>query len=251
MYKAHMCKIDRKHTEVVCRHQMALAARFTEDFITEIGLDEAGRGSFWGPLTAGAVVIPLECTEEQQLLVAQLRDSKKISPKKRVTLAQKIRELLPLSAVGMVHAAEINQHGIQWANVEAFRRAMMGLSVVDVSACRLLVDGTLPVDTWAGEQHVIVEGDNQYMAIAAASILAKVSHDQWIEEYAEVNPACQEQYDIVHSKGYGTAKHRAAIQLYGGHELHRDAFIQNWLPGVDQATRVKKSKKKEGCLIRF
>jgi len=236
---------------------MTLAARFTEDSLTEIGLDEAGRGSFWGPLTAGAVVIPLECTDEQQALVAQLRDSKKISPKKRVILAQKIRELLPLAAVGMVTAAEINEHGITWANVEAFRRALAGLSFVEantLSTCRLLVDGTLPVDTWAGEQHIIVEGDNQYMAIAAASILAKVSHDQWIEDYGAAHPACDERYDIVKSKGYGTAKHRAAIQLYGGHELHRDAFIQNWLPGVDQATRVtriKRSNKKEECLIRF
>jgi len=225
-----------------------LASRFKDDSIIEIGIDEAGRGSFWGPIMAGAVIIPSDYTDEQGTLVGQLRDSKKISPKKRLVLAEQIKQLLPHTAVGIVHANEINLHGITWANMEAFRRAIDGLHLENVMSSRLLIDGTLPIDTWTGEQQMIIEGDNQYMAIAAASILAKVQHDLWIQEYCVEHPECNERYDLLKSKGYGTVKHREAIKLYGGHELHREIYIQNWLPGTSRAV---KSKKKEGCLIKF
>ena len=74
-----------------------LSSRFKDDLIVEIGIDEAGRGSFWGPIMAGAVILPDESlwTEKQQALFMQLRDSKKISPKKRERLAQAIKSLLP------------------------------------------------------------------------------------------------------------------------------------------------------------
>ena len=164
---------------------MSLQSRFKDDSMIEIGVDEAGRGSVWGPIVAGATIIPPESewTDEQRELMVQLRDSKKISPKKRDKLYEQIKELLPYFAVGIVGADEINLNGIQWANREAFRRAIYGIQVEHVETCRLLVDGTLPLDKWSGEQEVIVEGDNQYMAIAASSILAKVEHDRWIQDY--------------------------------------------------------------------
>ena len=233
---------------------MQVQPRFKEDLLIEIGIDEAGRGSFWGPIMAGAVVIPPESewTTEQRALLVQMRDSKKISPKKRELLADKIKELLPKVAIGMVNASEINEHGITWANMEAFRRAVYGLELEDVVKCRLIIDGTLAIDKWIGEQHVIVEGDNKFMAIAASSILAKVTHDRWIQTYCEENPECNDRYDLAKSKGYGTAKHRDGIKLYGGHELHRELYIQNWLP---ESTHKAKSKKKvkdtDKCLITF
>ena len=118
------------------------------------------------------------------------------------------------------------------------------------------MDGILPFDGWKGEQELVVEGDSQYLAIAAASILAKVEHDRWIQEYCSPHPECQERYDLLKSKGYGTAKHREGIRVHGGHELHRTLYIQNWLPG---ATRKPKTYKKKGsetneedkCLIKF
>ena len=243
----------------------ALASRFKDDSIIEIGIDEAGRGSFWGPIMAGAVVIPTELTVAQKELVLQFRDSKKISPKKRARIAGQMKELLPQWAVGIVHADEINAHGITWANMEAFRRAANGIPLVDsMNNCRLLIDGTLAIDTWDGVQECIIEGDGSYMAIAGASILAKVAHDEWIQKYCEDHPGCDEQYALVKSKGYGTAAHREGIKLYGGHELHRVLYIQHWLPG---ATHVQKSKSKskskskeqgkdnavvtEKCLIKF
>lgn len=239
--------------------QSMLLSRFKDDSSIEIGIDEAGRGSFWGPIMAGAIVIPLELTDIQRTLVEQLRDSKKISPKKRLLLAQQIKELIPLSAVGIVHADEINKNGITWANMEAFRRAVAELRINNVEECRLIIDGTLAIDKWNGEQHVIIEGDNKYMAVAAASILAKVEHDKWIQEYCIMHPECNERYDLVKSKGYGTLTHRNGIKLYGGHLLHRVLYIQNWLPGVSHKIQSKKPKKIDGnrdnrdneCLIKF
>lgn len=227
---------------------MSLQSRFAQDTITEIGIDEAGRGSFWGPLMAGAVVLPQEWTDEQRTVLLQLRDSKKISPKKRVLLEAELRKQIPLCGVGIVMPNEINDQGITWANREAFRRAITSLEI-PLEGCRLLIDGILPIDTWKGDQHVIIEGDNQYIAIAAASILAKVAHDKWIHEFCEANPGCNDRYDLLRSNGYGTARHREGIRLYGGHELHRDIYIQNWLPGSTH--KEKKTKKTDVCLIQF
>jgi ribonuclease HII len=233
---------------------MSLAPRFTNDVLIEIGIDEAGRGSFWGPIVAGAVVIPPESewTDVQKALFIQFRDSKKISPKKRAKLSDEIKEQVPFFGVGVVGAEEINTLGIQWANREAFRRAFHAVPRVDHSNCRLLIDGVLSLDKWNGPQELIVEGDNQYMAIAAASILAKVAHDEWIKEYCRLHPECEERYSLCSSNGYGTAKHREGIRLYGGHELHRELYIQNWLPGTTRQEKPsKKASKSETCLIRF
>ena len=223
-----------------------LVPRFIDDTLIEVGIDEAGRGSFWGPIVAGAVVIPSERTEVQNALFAQFRDSKKISAKKRAVLSASIKEHIPQWGIGIVGAEEINQNGIQWANREAFRRAFHSVPNVDRSNCRLLIDGVLSLDKWDGLQELIVEGDNQYMAIAAASILAKVAHDEWIHEYCAKHPECEERYHLCSSNGYGTAKHREGIRLYGGHELHREQYIQRWLPGGSQ-----RGKRKESCLIRL
>jgi ribonuclease HII len=236
-----------------------LSARFKDDTVVEIGIDEAGRGSFWGPIMAGAVIIPEESswTDKQRVLLVQLRDSKKISPKKREKIADEIKELIPQSAVGVVTAQEINEKGITWANMEAFRRAVFGLGLCpeDVSKSRLIIDGVLPIDKWTSEQELEVEGDSKYLAIAGASILAKVTHDRWITQFCEDHTDCNDQYDLLKSKGYGTAKHREGIRIYGAHELHRVLYIQNWLPG---STRQVKPKKKDGpkkdpnqCLIKF
>jgi len=238
-----------------------LSARFKDDSVVEIGIDEAGRGSFWGPIMAGAVIIPEESTwtEKQRTLLSQLRDSKKISPKKRDKLADEIKELLPMTAVGVVTAQEINEKGITWANMEAFRRAVINLELCSelVSKCRLVIDGVLSIEGWNGEQkqELIVEGDSEYMAIAGASILAKVEHDRWITRYCEDHTECNDRYDLLKSKGYGTANHREGIRIYGGHELHRTLYIQNWLPGSTHKAKPRKkdTTKKDAnqCLIKF
>lgn len=234
-----------------------LSKRFKEDNTIEIGIDEAGRGSFWGPIMAGAMIIPNESTwtEKQRKLFGELKDSKKISPKKRERLADEIKELIPQSAVGIVTAEEINENGITWANMEAFRRAVQGLKLENSSECRLVIDGVLSIEGWEGEQELVVDGDAEYMAIAGASILAKVGHDKWITKFCEDNPECNDRYDLAKSKGYGTSRHREGIRNYGAHTLHRSLYIQNWLPGATQKAKPRATKTvKEDtnkCLIKF
>lgn len=255
-----------------------LLTRFNESdssTIIEIGIDEAGRGSFWGPIMAGAFIVPpqAEWNEKQKELFSQLRDSKKITPKKRERLFDLINECIVEKGIGLVTSNEINENGISWANQEAFRRAIKSIPLEsDIKDCRLIIDGILPISDWDGTQELIVEGDGKYLAIAGASILAKVSHDRWITEYCTKNTECAERYDLEKSKGYGTTKHREGIRVYGGHELHRTLYIQNWLPGVEPVIKKKRTKKislsndsnlneggerskrgecEEKCLIRF
>ena len=206
---------------------------------------------------AGAVVIPDESTwtEEQRVLLSQLRDSKKISPKKREKIADEIKELLPNTSVGIVTAVEINTNGITWSNMEAFRRALQNLNLENTYDCRLIIDGVLSIENWEGEQELIIEGDSKLLAIAGASILAKVEHDRWIKKYCEDHIDCNEKYDLIKSKGYGTANHREGIRIYGAHELHRSLYIQNWLPGATQKVKTKKKDTNKAdtnqCLIKF
>jgi ribonuclease HII len=105
-----------------------LSRRWEEDGVIEAGVDEAGRGSFWGSLYAGAVIWPPEIawTDEIRALMPNIKDSKKISPKKRDRIADDIKRLAADWAIGSVTAAEIDEHGIQWANQTAFHRALDG-----------------------------------------------------------------------------------------------------------------------------
>jgi len=228
-----------------------LQPRFKEDTVIEVGIDEAGRGSFFGPIMAGAVVWPSQSTwtPEIEKLSSELRDSKKIAPKKRERMADDIKRLATKWHVGSVSNTEIDEQGITWANQEAFRRAASGLrglrfnhdqdqdqkGLKEISEeTRLLIDGELTIHGYDGEQHVIVDGDAIYMSIAAASILAKVEHDRWIISWCDANPADAEKYSLRTSKGYGTAAHRAGLVANGVHSLHRRTFVRKYVP-ADQA----------------
>lgn len=221
----------------------------------EVGLDEAGRGCFWGPMMAGAVVWPSESdwTAEHAALAPQIRDSKKISPKKRETLAAAIERLALAWGVGVVTAAELDEKGVTWANQETFRRAIGNLkwsvasgagSDTALSTCsprdsvRLLIDGELSIDDWpADQQHTLVEGDGLFLPIAAASILAKVHHDRWTQAYCDGNAECAERYGLRTGKGYGTQVHRDGLVAHGAHELHRRTFIGRYVPAEQALAR--------------
>jgi ribonuclease HII len=217
-----------------------LSLRHSEDTKTEVGLDEAGRGCFWGPIMAGAVLWPPrdQWTQDHEAISPQIRDSKKIAPKKRLRLANDIKRLALGWAVGSVTNTEIDEKGIVWANQEAFRRALQGLEEgrpsFKSSEGRLLIDGEWLIPEWSGEQHAIVEGDNTYLSIGAASILAKVEHDLWIQAFCEKEEGMAALYDLKGSKGYGTAKHRAGLMTHGAHEGHRRTFIRKYV-SVEQA----------------
>ena len=131
-------------------------------------------------------------------------------------------------AIGIVEANEIDELGMTLANQIAFARAVEGLTV---PPDRLLVDGTIPLQAqhWPGEQHTIVDGDAEYVPIAAASIIAKVYRDTWVESWCTHNTDIAAKYSLLSSKGYGTAAHRNGLLTHGIHTLHRRLFLRKIL----------------------
>lgn len=208
-----------------------LRARHTQDTVIEAGIDEAGRGCLWGPLFAGAVVWPAEeeWSAEVREISTQIKDSKKLSAKRRGALEGAIKEVAVAWAVGRVEAAEIDVIGMTAANRLAFTRAVEGLSVVPG---RLLIDGCIGLPAVGTEQIVQPEADGTYLAVAAASILAKEGRDRIVREMCAERPELDTRYGLLSSKGYGTAKHRAAIQQYGMDAGHRRLFLRKLL-GLD------------------
>lgn len=200
----------------------------------EMGIDEAGRGCFWGPLYAGAVIWPPEdeWTDKHREVAPKVNDSKKISEKKRDLIAKEIEGALTYYGIGRVEASEIDERGMTWANQEAFRRAMRNC-YVDKVPDLLLIDGILGLPKEdAVKYQCITGGDGLYLPIAAASILAKVSRDNYVKTWSSAsdeNKAIEQRYGLLKNKGYGTAKHREGLKAHGSHEQHRSQFIRNWL----------------------
>jgi ribonuclease HII len=210
-----------------------LQIRHTNDTTIEVGIDEAGRGSLWGPLYAAAVVWipPEEMGEEQQKIAPLIKDSKKLSEKRRIALADSIKDLALDWGVGTVSPQEIDSLGMTKANQLAFTRALSKLSV---EPGRLLIDGCLSIydAPWSMVDQVVEpEADNKYLPVAAASILAKTEHDNWVKEYCNLNENISDRYDLLNNKGYGTAKHRAGILKWGEHADHRKLFLRKLYAG--------------------
>jgi ribonuclease HII len=199
----------------------------------EIGIDEAGRGCFWGPICAGAVIWPPEeeWTDEYREVAPNIKDSKKLSEKKRLSVENAIKALAIDWGVGFVDATEIDEKGMTWANQEAFRRAMSSCSS-GLEPDLLLIDGILGLPGQDVKYECIPGGDGLYLPIAAASILAKVSRDTYVKEWSSVseeNKMIASHYDLLKNKGYGTGKHREGLKAHGAHSQHRKQFIRNWL----------------------
>jgi len=197
----------------------------------EMGIDEAGRGCFWGPLYAGAVIWPSEdiWTDKHREIAPKINDSKKISEKKRDAIAEAIKVAATGWGVGRVDSYEIDEKGMTWANQEAFRRAMSNCSS-GLKPDLLLIDGILGLPK---EDNVkfqcIAGGDGLYLPIAAASIIAKVSRDTFVKEWSATNTEIESRYGLLKNKGYGTANHREGLKAHGAHEQHRKQFIRNWI----------------------
>jgi ribonuclease HII len=210
-----------------------LKIRYTEDEVIEVGIDEAGRGCFWGPMYAGAVIWAPEDTmnDEQREVAGKIKDSKKLTPKRRIALAEAIKKLAVEWSVGAVQAAEIDEIGMTKSNQLAFVRALTKLSS---NPERLLIDGILSIydAPWSFKEQIVEpEMDGHYVPVAAASILAKVSHDEWVAEYCTRNEHIAERYDLLSNKGYGTARHRAGIVEYGHTKEHRQTFLRKLYAG--------------------
>ena len=208
-----------------------LQLRHTNDSLIEVGVDEAGRGCFWGPLYAGAVIWRREeeMTAEQMAISARIKDSKKLTEKRRVALAEEIKKHAVGWGVGVVTAAEIEEMGVTKANQLAFARALRCLNQMPE---RILVDGCLSVmdQPWSMIYQVVEpEADGRYVAVAAASILAKTDRDQYVVDFCKQHNDIGERYGLITNMGYGTEKHRQAIRTYGAIDGHRAKFLRKTL----------------------
>ena len=187
-----------------------LESHYYTDMI-EAGCDEAGRGCLAGSVYAAAVILPPDYQNPD------LNDSKKLTDKKRKALREQIERDAVAWAVGIVTPDEIDKINILNASILAMHRALDQLKVrpeaVIVDGNRFKPYQNLPYTT-------IVKGDGKYLAIAAASILAKTYRDDYMDALAEEYP----QYDWKSNKGYPTKKHRAAIKQFGVTPYHRMSY---------------------------
>jgi ribonuclease HII len=174
------------------------------------GVDEVGRGCLAGPVVAAAVVL------DPAAHVAGLADSKLVPPEERDTLAALIIVRAVAWAVAVVDAGEIDRLNIHRASLQAMRQAVGALAPLPDA---VLVDG-FRIPDLAIPQRGIVKGDRRCAAIAAASIVAKVTRDRLMQELDVQDP----RYGFARHKGYATAEHLEAVARYGYSALHRRSF---------------------------
>lgn len=173
------------------------------------GIDEAGRGCLFGPVTAAAVILPSPCR------IRDINDSKVLSAEVRLRLSAEIKAHAISWSVGWSSVAEIEKINILNATRLAMRRAISGLNpqpdFLLIDAVKL--DHPLP-------QLNLIKGDAQCRSIAAASILAKVARDRLLDRFHQRYPV----YDLASNKGYGTPAHLAALEKHGPTSQHRLSF---------------------------
>lgn len=174
------------------------------------GVDEVGRGPLAGPVIACAVIL------NPDKPISGLRDSKKLSPKKRESLAQQIHEQALSVGIGRAEAAEIDDINILQASLVAMERALRAL---DIEPQLILVDGNKTFDSPI-PQKAIIGGDDLYPEISAASIVAKVLRDNEMIALDGLYP----EYGFASHKGYPTKVHREAIKSHGVTPLHRRSY---------------------------
>lgn len=208
-----------------------LAKFFDESVDYEIGVDEAGRGPMFGRVYSAAVVLP----KDDSFRHDWMKDSKRFHSKKRIEeVATYIKEHAVAWAVGYATEQEIDQLNIRNATHKAMHNAIRQvLQNISDTSIVLLVDGNdfkpfVRFDE-AGKvayvPHTCIEkGDNTYTSIAAASILAKVSRDTYIESMCATDPTLDEHYGLSKNKGYGTKKHMDGIREHGITPHHRRTF---------------------------
>ena len=187
---------------------------FADGFELVCGVDEAGRGPLAGPVCAAAVILP------KDVQIDGLNDSKKLTDKKRRELFPIITEQAVAYGIAFADEKEIDEINILQATFRAMARAMNAL---DPKPQLALIDGNRAAD-FGLPVRTIVKGDSLSASIAAASILAKVTRDRLMEEYAERFP----QYGFEVHKGYGTKRHYAALREFGPCEIHRMTFLKKF-----------------------
>ena len=181
---------------------------------TLCGIDEVGRGPLAGPVVAGAVILQEDCE------ILYLNDSKKLSEKKRELLYDEIMEKAIAVGIGAVNPDRIDEITILHATYEAMRIAISRLSVRP----DLLLNDAVTIPQVDIPQVPIIKGDAKSVSIAAASIIAKVTRDRMMVQYEDLYPG----YEFASNKGYGSARHIAALKEIGPCPIHRRSFIKNF-----------------------
>jgi ribonuclease HII len=193
----------------------------------EIGLDEAGRGPLIGRVYAGAVIWGMNTKDNDNIII----DSKKLSAKKRAKAFEWIKSNVLAWGVGWAEPNEIDSINILNATKLAMDRAIINL---EESVCNesyfnslnnLIIDGV----GWENKfkdynVKSVVKGDAKYLSIAAASIIAKEYHDEYIKQLCINNPELDEKYSLTSNMGYGTKKHIDGLNKYGNSQFHRKTF---------------------------
>jgi len=186
--------------------------------ISEVGLDEVGRGAIFGPVFSAVVVL----TQKNKFTLKQfgVTDSKKLTSKKRKLLLPKILLLSSDFGIGQSSSSEIDKLGIRVATELSMIRALKKLKE---KPSELIIDGPLLLRPWDGMQKNIVSGDSKFISIASASIVAKVYRDDLMERLEKKYSG----YMIFKNKGYGTREHLSLIKKNGITTLHRKSFLKN------------------------
>ncbi|MCL2335591.1 MAG: ribonuclease HII [Endomicrobia bacterium] len=198
-----------------------------QGFKSVAGVDEAGRGPLAGPVTAAAVILPKDAD------IPYLNDSKQLTPKKREELFEIIIHTALAYSVSTVDNNKIDEVNILQATFIAMGESVSKLKVRP-DLC--LIDGNHKVPKLAFDQQAIIDGDAKSAAIAAASILAKVTRDRLMLEYAKQYPV----YGFEKHKGYGTKAHMEVLQKYGACPIHRRSFAP--VAYITEKWRVKSEK---------
>ncbi len=180
------------------------------------GVDEAGRGPLAGPVCAAAVILP------EGTVIEGLDDSKKLSEKKREALFDVVKSKAIAFGIAFASVEEIEEFNILGATYIAMTRAVQQLKI---KADYVLIDGNRFPPQLETDGECVVKGDSKSMSIAAASILAKVTRDRLLLEYAQKYP----QYSFEKHKGYGTKAHIDAIREFGVTDIHRPSFLKKLL----------------------
>lgn len=184
---------------------------YSKGFKAVCGVDEAGRGPLAGPVCAAAVILP------EGLIIEGVNDSKKLTEKKREKMYDIIIEKALAYSIAFATVEEIETLNILNATMLAMKRAIDGLQI---KADYAMIDGN-KIPELDIESEFVIKGDAKSMSIASASILAKVTRDRLLCEYAEKYP----EYSFEKHKGYGTKAHIEAIKKYGVTPVHRPSFL--------------------------
>ena len=206
--RAEKLQKEIERVEALCEYEKKYAS-----YGCVCGIDEVGRGPLAGPVVAAAVILP------EDFDVLGVNDSKKLSEKRREELFVKIKEKAIAWAIGMADSRTIDRINILQATKQAMAEAV---SCLPVKPDHLLIDA-VRLEEVDLPQTSIVKGDEKSISVAAASILAKVTRDRMMVEYANEFPG----YAFEKNKGYGTKAHYEGIEAHGICPIHRRTFLKN------------------------